>query len=112
MVLSVVILLAALYPQSLGPQGDPLAPAPAGIHPEWYFMSQFALLKLVGLVIPGTAGEILCIGAINLFMVLWGLVPLLDRRGGKPRAAWRMTLLGLTVLIGAIVLTLLGYRLA
>ncbi len=111
-VFTVLVALAALSPQLLGPQGDPLAPAPPGIHPEWYFMNQFALLKLVGLVLPGTAGEILCMGLIGLCMVVWGLIPLFDPRGSGPARARGITWLGLAALIGSIVLTVLGYRLA
>lgn len=42
--LNVIALLAALFPWQLGPQADPLKPAPAGIHPEWYFMAQFQII--------------------------------------------------------------------
>ena len=46
--LNVLALLASVFPWSLGKQFDSLAPAPMGIHPEWYFMSPFEMLKLLG----------------------------------------------------------------
>jgi cytochrome b6 len=39
--LNILALLASVFPWSLGKPYDPLAPAPMGIHPEWYFMSPF-----------------------------------------------------------------------
>ena len=46
--LNVLALLASVFPWALGKQYDALAPAPMGIHPEWYFMSPFEMLKLLG----------------------------------------------------------------
>ncbi len=56
--LNVLALLASVFPWQLGKAYDALAPAPMGIHPEWYFMSPFEMLKLLGSVLPGEAGEI------------------------------------------------------
>ena len=36
-----------------------------GIHPEWYFMSPFEMLKMLGIVLPGEAGEIAGIAAVH-----------------------------------------------
>ncbi len=49
--LNILALLASVFPWELGKQFDPLAPAPMGIHPEWYFMSPFEMLKLLGTVL-------------------------------------------------------------
>ncbi len=46
--LNVLALPASLFPISLGKPGDPLTPAPVGIHPEWYFMSAFETLIALG----------------------------------------------------------------
>ena len=37
------------FPGRSGKAYDSLAPAPVGIHPEWYFMSPFEMLKLLGM---------------------------------------------------------------
>ena len=55
--LNILALLASVFPWALGKQFDSLAPAPVGIHPEWYFMSPFEMLKLLGSVLPGEAGR-------------------------------------------------------
>ena len=56
---------------------DALAPAPMGIHPEWYFMSPFEMLKLLGTLLPGEAGEIAGMLLFTLGIVLWILIPFL-----------------------------------
>ena len=50
--LNVLALLASVFPWQLGTAYDALAPAPMGIHPEWYFMSPFEMLKLLGTYCP------------------------------------------------------------
>ncbi len=72
--------LAALFPWGLGVKADPFSPAPAGIKPEWYFLSMFQTLKLIPARLLGMDGEMLgilafgAIGAVALFL------PFLDRR--------------------------------
>ena len=51
--LNVIALLASVFPWALGKQFDSLAPAPTGIHPEWYFMSPFEMLKMLGSFLAG-----------------------------------------------------------
>ncbi len=63
--LNVLALLASVFPWALGKQYDSLAPAPMGIHPEWYFMSPFEMLKMLGTVLPGEAGEIAGTAAVH-----------------------------------------------
>lgn len=109
---NLLVLLAALMPWGLGPAADPLASAPAGIHPEWYFMSQFSLLKILGNWFPGVGGELLGVGIVNLGMVLWALVPLFDPRAASGRRARTVTYLGLVALLSVLFLTVIGYFLA
>jgi cytochrome b6 len=108
-VLNLITLLAVFFPWQLGHQADPLAPAPAGIHPEWYFMSQFELLKLLGKWFPGMAGEVLGIGLFSVGMILWGLIPLYDSRNEAGCRARLASYFGIFVVIAVIGLTVLGY---
>ena len=107
--LNVLGVMVTLFPWELGPQADPLASAPEGIHPEWYFMSQFQVLKVLGAWFPGAFGEILGLlifGAIGAVLVL---VPLYDRSedlAKESRTAWW---LGIALIAGLIVMTLWGY---
>ena len=107
--LNVVTILATLYPWDLGKQADALSPAPVGIHPEWYFMSQFQLLKVVGAWIPGLAGEItgmILFGAVTVFLAI---IPLFDPDGAFGKRARLTSWLGVLILGGMIVLTVWGY---
>lgn len=107
--LNVLSVLAAMYPWQLGPQADPLAPAPAGIHPEWYFMSQFQLLKVFGRWLPGATGEFAGIGLFTAAMVLWAAIPLFDPAtpGGR-RGRWA-SWFGYLMFSAMLGLTIWGY---
>lgn len=107
--LNVLALLAFVYPWPLGPAADPLAPAPADIHPEWYFMSSFQILKIFGGWFPGAVGEFLGLGFFNLGVVLWALVPLFDPEGKSAVWGRRVKWLGFIVLAVLAVTTIWGY---
>ena len=107
--LNFLALLAALFPWNLDAPADLLKPAPLGIHPEWYFMSQFEALKILGRIIPGTLGEFAGIGLFTLVIGLWALVPLFDTRTAAGRRARITTWFGVMLLIALIVLTIVGY---
>jgi cytochrome b6 len=108
-VVNVLALLAAFFPWQLGPQADVLKPAPIGIHPEWYFMSQFELLKVIGRILPGVSGEVAGIGLFTVGMVLWTLIPFYDVETAGGRRARRATYFGLLMLISLVALTVIGY---
>ncbi len=107
--LNVLTVFAFLFPWDLGPQADVLKPAPPGIHPEWYFMSQFQVLKIIGQLIPGMAGEIFGIVLFTAGFVLWFLIPLYDTSTVRGLRARRATWFGLFVLAVLIVTTAWGY---
>lgn len=107
--INILAILAAIFPWDLGPQADSLKPAPIGIHPEWYFMSQFQVLKLFGAWFSGWKGEILPMILFTVGMVAWFLVPLYDPNTRSGKRALRATYFGLLVLIGSIITTLWGY---
>jgi cytochrome b6 len=107
--LNVLALLASVFPWALGKQYDSLAPAPLGIHPEWYFMSPFEMLKLLGSVLPGEAGEIAGMLLFTLGIVLWILIPFYDtskESGQRGRAAHYFGLLAVFALVAT---TVIGY---
>jgi cytochrome b6 len=110
--LNILALLASVFPWSLGKAFDPLAPAPMGIHPEWYFMSPFEMLKLLGFVFSGkyaAFGEIAGILLFTLGIVLWLLIPFYDiskESGQRARAAHYFGLLAIFALLAT---TVIGY---
>ena len=107
--INVLALLAAVFPWDLGAQADSLKPAPVGIHPEWYFMSQFQVLKIIGRLAPGFAGELLGMLIFTAGLIGWFLIPLYDGNSESGRRARRTTWFGLIVLAGFIVTTIWGY---
>ena len=107
--LNVLALLAALFPWKLGEAADALKPAPMDIHPEWYFMSSFQVLKLFGKWFPGEIGEFVSLGVFNLGLLLWFFIPFFDpttKGGARGRLA---TYFGLLVLGILLVTTIWGY---
>ena len=107
--LNVIAVFAALFPWQLGPPADALKPAPEGIHPEWYFMSQFQTLKIVGRIFPGYAGESIGMILFTLGLVLWFLVPAYDTKSKAGQRARLTTYFGLLVVAILIGTTLWGY---
>jgi len=108
--LNVLALMASLFPWGLGRQGDPLTPAPAGIHPEWYFMSSFQMLKMLGRWFPGAAGEALGMIIFNAGLVLWFLIPFYDGSKTAGRRGRYAHYFGLLVLAVLVITTFFGYQ--
>jgi cytochrome b6 len=107
--LNVIALLAALFPWQLGEPADSLKPAPVGIHPEWYFMSQFQTLKIMGKLFPGYAGEAIGMTLFTVGLALWFLIPFYDVRGKAAKRARNATYFGLLAVTILIVTTIWGY---
>ncbi|MBK8804767.1 MAG: cytochrome bc complex cytochrome b subunit [Fibrobacteres bacterium] len=107
--LNVLGFLAAVYPWQLGPAADSLMPAPMDIHPEWYFMSSFQILKWFGNWFPGALGEFLGIAVFNVGVLLWAIVPFFDPE--KRSGVWgrRVTWFGIFVVFVILLTTIWGY---
>lgn len=108
-VLNVLTLLAAMFPWELGEIADPLKAAPKGIHPEWYFMVPFQILKVFGNWFPGFLGEGLGIILFTLGLFLWFLVPLYDPNTKSGQKAKHATYFGIFALAALVILTIWGY---
>jgi quinol-cytochrome oxidoreductase complex cytochrome b subunit len=106
---NVLSVLAAMFPWELGAAADPLKPAPLGIHPEWYFMSQFQVLKVVGRLIPGLAGEFAGLAIFTIAILGWMLVPLYDPNSRAGKRSRQATYFGLLFLGALIATTIWGY---
>jgi cytochrome b6 len=107
--LNVVTILATLFPWDLGSPADALSPTPNGIHPEWYFMSQFEALKVFGKFLPGVTGEVFGLLVFTAVLIFWLLVPLYDRDSKAGRRARIATWGGFLTLAGMLAFTILGY---
>ncbi len=108
--LGVLATLAVVLPWPVGEKADPLASAPAGIKPEWYFVFMFQTLRLIPSHVFGIEGERLgIIGFMAAALVLLA-VPLLDRDDQKVRARRLALIVGVLAILYMIVLTFVGYR--
>lgn len=96
--------LAAFVPRALSPEADPAAPAPMGIKPEWYFLSQYQALKLF----PGKLEMLgqLVLGAIPGLALA---VPFLDRKVPADKRGRLFTRAGIAAVIGLVIMTLWGW---
>jgi cytochrome b6 len=108
--LGVLGALAAIFPWELGIKADPFAPAPAGIHPEWYFLFMFQTLKYLPAKVLFLDGELLGLFGFSAAALVWVAVPFLDRRIGFGRVTRFFTGLGVFALGYMIVLSLLALR--
>lgn len=108
-VLAGLVALAVLLPWHVGEKADPLAPAPAGIRPEWYFMFMFHTLKLAPAHVLGLEGEQVVVVAFMLAGLLPLAVPFLDRGEGTPRTVRTARAIGVLALAYMVVLTVMGY---
>jgi len=102
--------LAALFPWELGVKADPFSPAPAGIRPEWYFLSMFQSLKYFPAEIGPVPGEMVGVLLFGLLGAVLVFVPLLDRRASRGLLSPWWNRLAVVALIGAVILTLLALR--
>ena len=109
-VLNVLAILAVMFPWELGHKADPGAAAPLGIKPEWYFLFMYQALKYFPGKILGIDGDAIGILFFALAGLLWLTVPLWDARlpqGSRNRV---LNYVGLVIVLGAIVLTVIGLR--
>lgn len=91
--LAVLVTLAVLLPWPVGEKADPLAPAPAGIKPEWYFVFMFQALKMIPAHVLAFEGEQVGIVFFMLAGAVLLVVPFLDR-GAQPTLATRVARIG------------------
>jgi cytochrome b6 len=105
--LAVLGLLAAFFPWGLSTKADPFASAPAGIKPEWYFLSGFQTLKLIPAKVFFMDGEVLGVLSFGLTGMLWLLLPFLEPKresGHRP-----VTALGIAAVVYLAGMTIYGY---
>lgn len=105
-----VAALATLVPWPLGEKADPLAPAPAGLKPEWYFLFMYQSLRLLPARVLGLEGEMLGVLAFTAGALLLLAVPFLDVWAQRGRAHRAVALAGVAGLLFVIVMTVWGWR--
>ncbi len=107
---TVLAVLAAIFPWELGEKADPFSPAPAGIKPEWYFVYMFQTLKYIPSKILSLDGEVLGIMAFGLLGLLMVVTPFISKSEERSGRRSILPYVGVAVLIYIIVLSALAYR--
>ncbi|MFC2173067.1 cytochrome bc complex cytochrome b subunit, partial [Acidobacteriota bacterium] len=118
--LNVLAILAVLVPYGpgipgmeweLGLKADPLKPAYPGIKPEWYFLWMYQLLKEFPPHLFGLEGPQVCLMVTNVLVLIWFLVPVLDRRAARGEPSPGFTEFGVGALLFVGYLTLKAWDL-
>lgn len=108
-VLNILAILAVFFPAELGLKADPLASAPAGIQPEWYFLFMFQTLKFLPAHVLFIEGEVLGVLLFGLAGLLWLLVPVWDRKSSKGQQNRMINYIGIFSVLFIIILTIIGW---
>ena len=93
----------------LGSKADAMAPAYAGIKPEWYFLWEYQLLKEFPPHIFGLAGPQVCLFLIALLLGVWAIIPWLDRRAARNKPSPAFSDFGWAAILFLTYLTLMGW---
>lgn len=107
---TLLAILAAIFPWELGEKADAFSPAPAGIKPEWYFVYMFQTLKYLPPRILGIDGEFLGIMFFGLLGLLLIVTPFISSPEPKPGRRNLLPIIGTLVLLYIVVLSVLAYR--
>ncbi|HTK83348.1 MAG TPA: cytochrome bc complex cytochrome b subunit [Bacteroidota bacterium] len=107
--LGAAVILALLLPVSLGPKAEPMASAPGGIRPEWYFLSLYETLRLLPGEILGMNTEMLVNVGVGIATLVLLLVPFLDRRAHRGEPSPVYTWIGIFTILYIGVSTTLAY---
>jgi cytochrome b6 len=89
-----LMYLSILLPVKLGPKVDPLASAPPGIKPEWYFLTLYETLRLVPGTILGISSDVVVNVGVVAVILTGFLIPFLDRDAGASRPSRFFPVLG------------------
>jgi len=90
----------------LGQKADPLQPAYPGIKPEWYFLWIYQLLKEFPPHFFGLEGPQAAILLVGGLLIVWALVPWLDRKARRDEKSPEFTDLGISAILFIAYLTL------
>lgn len=104
-----LLALALLVPTGIGEEADPLASAPAGIKPEWYFLPLYQTLRIVPATIFTISGELIVNALVGIASVAWLCIPFLDRSASKGTRSRPFTIVGICLIAYLVVTIALAY---
>ncbi len=108
-IINILSILAVFFPWELGVKASELAPAPAGIKPEWYFLFMFQTLKEIPAKVLFLDGEVFGVLLFSIVGLLWFLVPLWNRKTKKGEKKYWITYAGIFAIIYILVFTIIGF---
>ncbi|HEX3034821.1 MAG TPA: cytochrome b N-terminal domain-containing protein [Thermodesulfobacteriota bacterium] len=100
--------LAALFPWELGEKANPLAPAPEGIKPEWYFLFMFQVLKIIPSTIGPFEGDMIGLLMFTIGAILLIFIPFFDRKAERGEPNLALMGIGILVLLFIVGMTIWG----
>ena len=106
---AVLLALATIVPRELGEKADPMASAPPGMKPEWYFLPLYQTLRMIPASVAGIDGELIVNGAVGILIGLWAMIPFLDRRSARGLKSPLFTWIGIAVIVYIAGTILAGY---
>jgi cytochrome b6 len=105
----VLVLLSVVAEAGIGKKADPLAAAPQGIEPEWYFLFMFQTLRKLPAYILFFEGRVLGVLAFGLGGLYLFLLPLLDRKSPDGKHRKIFTYIGIIIVVFIVVMTLYAW---
>jgi cytochrome b6 len=96
---AVLLALATLIPRELGDKADPMASAPPGMRPEWYFLPLYQTLRMFPSAVLGIDGELIVNAAVGILIALWALIPFIDRRSARGARSPVFTAIGVLIIV-------------
>jgi len=102
--IGVLVTVAVFLPPTLGQAADLMAPAPAGIKPEWYFLFLFQMLKIFPAKILFITGDTVAVLLILLAAALFFFLPLIDNKPAE-RKGKVITILAFLLVVYAVAMS-------
>ena len=104
-----IIALATMLPWGIGEKADPMASAPQGIRPEWFFLPLYQTLRMVPARFLGIDGEMLVNTIVGIMAGFWISIPFLDRRAARNARSPVFTVVGVCLICFLILTISLAY---
>lgn len=104
-----IIGCSMMLPAGLGDKAEPLASAPLGIKPEWYFLPLYQTLRIFPTNILGLNGEMIVNTLVMLGSITWFIIPLLDKKAAREEKDLLFPLIGLLLILYCGTMIFLAY---
>lgn len=105
-----LLILATMLPWTIGDKADPLASAPVGVKPEWYFLPIYQTLKLVPATVVGLSGELVVNCIVGMASLFWLLIPFVDFKSKNEQKSPIFTVIGVFLISYIVVTIILAYN--